>query len=367
MPAIVILMMIIFIIFLMMSNVTINLYEQYNYSYESLDNIYERSIKEYDLENVIKNNLSSVLIEKNVQITGISDLRSFLESENFLMNYEGFKITYNHTPISQKFIAKKESTGKLYDFYIFYENQDIKIKYSENGGNWLKVIINKNIVSTKRNRYLYEEIFEAKGELQKKNLNVVLLEEEFYIECVTIPRCRKRYIDSVVEIEVAKKFKEKDDILYNYSIVYKDKEKIKILINYIDSKNINCLRPLKKNLKINSVYPIQIIASKKIKRKVKKNIFIAVFPYEDILYGFTYYNNLILGTTLIRKDDTFEKIKDKLIALITLSKDIMRELNKDIPDEIYFFQMGEVTKKVTVNNIDEELKKIWGECYEIQI
>lgn len=367
MPAVLILMMLIFSVFLMMSNVTMNLYEQYKYSYKSLDNIYERSIKEYDLENVIKNYLSSALIEKNVQITGISDLRSFLENENFLMNYEGFEITYSYTPISQKFVAKKQSTGKLYDFYIFYKNQDIKIEYNENGGNWLKVLINKNMVSTKRNRYLYEEVFEAKRELQKKNLNVILLEEEFYIESLTIPRCRKKYIDSIVEMEVAKKFKEKDDILYNYSIVHKDKEKIKIIINYIDSKNINSLRPLKKILKINSVYPIQIIASKKIKRKVRKNIFIAVFHYKDIFYGFTYYNNLILGTTLIRKDDTFEKIKDKILGLMTLSKDIMTELNKEIPDEIYFFQSGERANRVNVNNIDEELKKIWSECYEIQI
>lgn len=231
----------------------------------------------------------------------------------------------------------------------------------------MKVIINKNTVRTRRNRYLYEEIFEAKRELQKKNLNVVLLDEEFYIECVTIPRCRKRYIDSVIEIEVEKKFKEKDEILYNYSIVQKDKEKIKILINYIDSKSINCLRPLKKHLKINSIYPIQIIASKKIKRKVKKNTFIALFPYEDIIYGFTYYKNLVLGTTVIRKDYTFEKIKDKIIALITLSNDVMRELNKDVPDEIYFFQKGEGFIKVNVNNIDEGLKKFWGELYEIQI
>lgn len=135
MPAVLILMMLIFSVFLMMSNVTMNLYEQYKYSYKSLDNIYERSIKEYDLGNVIKNYLSSALIEKNVQITGISDLRSFLENENFLMNYEGFEITYSYTPISQKFVAKKQSTGKLYDFYIFYKNQDIKIEYNENGGN----------------------------------------------------------------------------------------------------------------------------------------------------------------------------------------------------------------------------------------
>lgn len=135
MPAVVMLMMIIFVIFLIISNVTMNLYEQYNYFYKTLDNIYERPIEEYDLENVIKNKLSSILTEKNVQINGISDLRSFLESETFMMHYEGFEITYSYTPINQKFIAKKQSTGKLYDFYISYNNQDIKIKYSENGGN----------------------------------------------------------------------------------------------------------------------------------------------------------------------------------------------------------------------------------------
>ena len=52
---------------------------------------------------------------------------------------------------------------------------------------------------------------------------------------------------------------------------------------------------------------------------------------------------------------------------MTLSKDIMTELNKEIPDEIYFFQSGERANRVNVNNIDEELKKIWSECYEIQI
>lgn len=229
------------------------------------------------------------------------------------------------------------------------------------------VRVGRNKVSTKRNDYLYEEIFEAKRELQKKNLNIVLLEEEFYTECLTIPSCRKKYIDDIVESEVINKFKEKDDILYNYSIVQRDKESTKILINYIDSKNINCLKPLKKILKINSVYPIQMLAGKKIKRKFKKDIFIAIFPFEDILYGFTYYKKLILGTTLIRKNDSFEKMKDKIFSLLTISKDIVEKLNKEIPDEIYFFKDSSDFNKIHINCIDEELKKIWSECYELQI
>ncbi|NME63171.1 hypothetical protein HF846_00990 [Clostridium cadaveris] len=231
----------------------------------------------------------------------------------------------------------------------------------------MKVIIDRNRISTKRNHYLHEEILEAKKELQKKNLNVVLLEEEFYIECLTIPKCRKKYIDAVVQSEVNNKFKEKDDILYNYSIVYKGKENIKILINYIDSKNINCLKHLKKVLKISSVYPVQILESKKIKRKLRKNIFVAIFPYEDVLYGFTYYKKLILGTIIIRKDDSFEKTKDKIIELMTLSNDIIKQLNKEIPNEIYFFKDSINFIKINVNSIYNELKKIWSECYELQV
>lgn len=128
-PIVVILMMTIFAVFLVISNVTINLYEQYKYCYKTLDNTYERPIEEYDLPSIIKNNLSNILVEKDVKINGISDLRSFLQNENFTMIYEGFEITYMYTPISQKFIAERKSTGDLYNFYITYENRDIKIRY----------------------------------------------------------------------------------------------------------------------------------------------------------------------------------------------------------------------------------------------
>lgn len=133
-PAVVVLMMIIFTVFLILSNITANLYEQYKYCYKSLDNIYERPIEECNLPNVIKSNLSDLLIEKDIDINGIRDLRSFLEKENFKMLYEGFEITYSYTNISQKFVAERKSTGKRYDFYITYENRDIKIIYKENGG-----------------------------------------------------------------------------------------------------------------------------------------------------------------------------------------------------------------------------------------
>lgn len=133
-PAVVVLMMMVFKVFLILSNITVNLYNQYKYCYKSLDNICERPIEEYDLQTVIKSNLSNLLEEKGIKIRGIKDLRSFLEKENFKMLYEGFEITYSYTSISQKFVAEKKSTGKRYDFYIMYENKDIEIIYKENGG-----------------------------------------------------------------------------------------------------------------------------------------------------------------------------------------------------------------------------------------
>ncbi len=231
----------------------------------------------------------------------------------------------------------------------------------------MKIFIAKNGIIYKNNLYEYENTLELYKEFHKNTLQIILLEEELHVQCLDIPNCKKRYLSSIVENEVKENFKNWESILYNYSIVKKENQGFKILINYIYSENLRYIKLYSKSLKIQYVYPIQLIATKKFNKINRNKVYTILFKYNEIFYVCAYYKNLIIGTAIINKIELKNKGFLKVEKFLDIVQEMCYELELDFCRYIYIYLQEEIIKKANQENLEEELNNFLEDCDEIQI
>lgn len=231
----------------------------------------------------------------------------------------------------------------------------------------MKIFIDKKGIIYKNNIYGYENTLELYKEFHKNTLQIVLLGEELHVQCLDIPNCKKRYLSSIVEHEVRENFNNWESILYNYSIVKRENQGFKILINYIYSENLKYIKLYSKSLKIQYVYPIQLMVTKKFNKINKNKVYTIIFKYKEIFYVCAYYKNLIIGTAIINKVEFKDKGFLKVEEFLDIVQEICCELKLDFSRYIYIYLQEEIIKKANQENLEEELNNFLEDCDEIQI
>lgn len=117
----------------------------------------------------------------------------------------------------------------------------------------------------------------------KKNLTIIMENEEIYIKYITIPKINNEKIEKIVRDELRFYYRTDTDITFSYSILKKNKTSLDLIVFYINSNILNDI-DLNNTGNVKAIFLIQFCYAKYLKDISKYNKYIIAFIHNQRLY-----------------------------------------------------------------------------------
>lgn len=160
----------------------------------------------------------------------------------------------------------------------------------------------------------------------KKNITIIMENEEIYIKYITIPKVNKYELEKIVRDELRFYYRTDEDITFSYSILKKNKTSMELEVFYINSNSLNTIA-LKNIKNIKSIYLIQFCYVKYVKDISKLSNYVIAFIYKQNIYF------IFCEGGLIKYNYIFRNFNESAIQFETCLNYFMN-LNKDIAENL---------------------------------
>ncbi|MGE5627476.1 MAG: hypothetical protein ACM3X7_05075 [Solirubrobacterales bacterium] len=159
-----------------------------------------------------------------------------------------------------------------------------------------------------------DEIDFSKQILKGKKLKLIVKDEEVYILNMVLPKLNRFALNDVIRGELSLRYKNNDNIMFDYSIISKSNNKIHARVfcfHFEDKKTINSV--IEAGGIIKSVIPVQFHVLEKYHRKIKHKNYYFVFIYFDRIYLMEVINNIVEMNKIVNEFTLEEKFKSNEI------------------------------------------------------
>lgn len=148
--------------------------------------------------------------------------------------------------------------------------------------------------------------------VKNKKLYIIIENEEIFIKSLTLPCVDKKRLYELIKDELSYYLGELDKILFDYSIICKNKKSMELLIFYISLPNISFIKNSMEMAAIKKINLIQFIYLNCYKGFLTKKDFYFIFKYKSVIYILLVINGFLRGNTKVNidylKNNTFDKI-----------------------------------------------------------
>lgn len=195
------------------------------------------------------------------------------------------------------------------------------------------------IVITKDNIYkLKEKTLQSINLKDKfffdKPLEILILEEDMYIETIDIPVCNIKTIEKIIYNHIKERFLNWDELLFDYSIINKSLTGYKIVFYCIDSKELSKLRCLNEKIRISNIKIFQHVIEEESNKLIKDHQYIICTLFNKRFYIYFIFKGVIIsGATFYKDKLTYKNIEEYVLSL----KNTAAELN--IKENINIWQI----------------------------
>lgn len=207
-----------------------------------------------------------------------------------------------------------------------------------------KTILNKVKVKEK-----HEENKIINVDLKNRRVNILIEGEELFIKFITIPKVKKRHIDSIVRNEVLLRYGE--DVMFNYNILEVQEKMYKIALYCFHEDKYNLLRDNRiiysKKL---TVEFLQNYIIKYYAKNIKEEKYKMIFSHKNYMYFIKINEGKLVFNKVMEL-----KNKEKIDGLI----------NEFIKDKkvTYYFNVPNISEKENVRELtpitmDEVIKLV---------
>lgn len=214
------------------------------------------------------------------------------------------------------------------------------------------MIFSKNkIVITKDNIYkLKENTLQSINLKDKKNfdkpLEILILEEDMYIETIDIPLCKIKTIEKIIYNHIKERFLNWQELLFDYSIINKSSKGYKIVFYCMDSKELSKLRCLNEKIKISNIRIFQHVIEEESNKLIKDQQYIIYTLFNKRFYIYFIFKGVIIsGVTFYKDKLTHKNIEEYALSI----KNIVTQLN--IKENINIWQIDFNLKFKPINLI----------------
>ncbi|MDP4143156.1 MAG: hypothetical protein Q8936_01560 [Bacillota bacterium] len=164
------------------------------------------------------------------------------------------------------------------------------------------VIKNKRVRINKKTYFLNSPEL-LKSDLKRKDLYIVLEQENIYTKNITIPQISRNLIYDLLEYELINSFNSIENIIYSYKVIKEDEENIEILIYYCSSDSLKFLRSMS-SANIKHVSLIQFCAATYFSSRITDKKYILTIYFNKYMYLLYICEEKLLANKVIR---TLEK------------------------------------------------------------
>lgn len=205
--------------------------------------------------------------------------------------------------------------------------------------------VKEKIKDLKKNKNFYCTYYSKKNykgssvvieeNLRKFNLDIILEGEEIFVHNIFVPKANKNKLDLIIKNQVMKIFYDIENIIFNYEIINKKREKVEVIIYCINVKDSLLMnQQLFLGANINSLIPIQQLYTNKYNKKIKNGEFTLIIHRNNYVYIIEVENGTIRTNRVINvskenanieileflKEVSGEEDNDKGIYIITNEK-----------------------------------------------
>ncbi len=167
-----------------------------------------------------------------------------------------------------------------------------------------------------------------------------MLQEEIYTLCINFPNLKGETLRKIVENELHFYFKEKNDILFDYSLLKKHRKEIILLLSCINTNKGNILEKYIKPAKSIAILPIQILFINYIKKLKLNKDCILIFQYASCIYVIGCSEYKPLACNVLKKDN---RNKENVLSAVSNIEDIYESnfsaFDINFPKNIYFINL----------------------------
>jgi len=144
---------------------------------------------------------------------------------------------------------------------------------------------------------------------KNKKIKVIVDNEEVYIANIVLPKIDKEIIRLMINDELSLRFKNTDNIMFDYFICKKTKKNIEVAVLCFNWNRGNLLENIVKDGGIlKGIYPLQFYILEKYRNKINGKNFYFIFLYENSLYIIAAVNGVVIMNKVIKNLDVTSKI-----------------------------------------------------------
>ncbi|WP_446899346.1 hypothetical protein ACSVC9_05520 [Clostridium sp. LBM24168] len=152
-----------------------------------------------------------------------------------------------------------------------------------------------------KNTFKINEINSMKVGLKYRNALILIHGEKIYVENITIPKIRKKYIYGLIEDRLKNKFKDIDNMMFSYKIWQKSRFSLSMTVLCINRNYRDLIKKFSENrINVKGMIPVQIYALNKYKDIINKEKYIFVVYFEVKTYFIACYKNKIIFNELFK-------------------------------------------------------------------
>lgn len=147
--------------------------------------------------------------------------------------------------------------------------------------------------------------------IKGKKIKLIVKDEEVYILNMELPKINRFTLIEVIRAELSLRFKNMDNIMFDYSIISRLNNKIQVKVfccHFEDKKIINGVTDAGATIK--SVIPIQFHVLEKNLRKIRQKNYYFVFIYFERLYFIEVINNIVEMNGILKEYSLEERFKE---------------------------------------------------------
>lgn len=158
----------------------------------------------------------------------------------------------------------------------------------------------------------YEKKHNNISSIKKSNIDILIQGEGILSKEMIFDKRLKNNLHKAIDTELKYELNSKDNILFTYKIVHKDKKSIRVLVNCINNELVREFKVLYKNKnKINSIGCIQFFILKLLKKKIKGlnkiENYNCAFTYGEYSYYMGIHNGELRENEVLKCDMNYFK------------------------------------------------------------
>lgn len=161
------------------------------------------------------------------------------------------------------------------------------------------------------------------------NVYILIENEEIYTKLITVPKVNKRHLYTIIENEIIYYFSNSSDLVYNYSVLNSDTNRIKIIVACLNITSLNILKKQLFRSNIKSLCLVQNCFLDYYRKQIKDYSYILIFWYNKSLYFLGCIDNVIISNRIIKNIDSNNINKDIIKEFLINCRDIYNEYKFD--------------------------------------